>query len=76
MMGGSLGNHPWRTRRNWTWGLCLHSLWQPHNGELVEKVAKMAHTLGREVATPAQTREILKMSPRASRREELQVTAN
>jgi 3-keto-5-aminohexanoate cleavage enzyme len=34
---------------------------QPHNGELVEKVAKMAHTLGREVATPAQTREILKM---------------
>jgi 3-keto-5-aminohexanoate cleavage enzyme len=34
---------------------------KPHNGELVEKVAKMAHTLGREVATPAQTREILKM---------------
>jgi uncharacterized protein (DUF849 family) len=34
---------------------------KPHNGELVEKVAKMAHTLGREVATPAQTREILKL---------------
>ncbi|MBD2607597.1 3-keto-5-aminohexanoate cleavage protein [Scytonema hofmannii FACHB-248] len=49
---------------------------KPHNGELVEKVAKMAHTLGREVATPAQTREILKMLPRASRRQELQVTAN
>lgn len=34
---------------------------KPHNGELVEKVAKMAHTIGREVATPAQTREILKI---------------
>jgi uncharacterized protein (DUF849 family) len=34
---------------------------KPHNGELVEKVAKMAHTLDREVATPAQAREILKL---------------
>ncbi|MCY6492696.1 3-keto-5-aminohexanoate cleavage protein [Leptolyngbya sp. GGD] len=38
----------------------------PHNGELVEKVAQMANTLGREVATPAQAREILKMPPRDS----------
>jgi 3-keto-5-aminohexanoate cleavage enzyme len=38
---------------------------KPHNGELVEMVAKMAHTLGREVATPAQAREILKMPPRS-----------
>ena len=37
----------------------------PHNGDLVEMVAKMAHTLDREVATPAQAREILKMSPRS-----------
>ena len=37
---------------------------KPHHGELVEKVAKMAHTLDREVATPAQAREILKMQPR------------
>ena len=37
---------------------------KPHNGELVEMVAKMAHTLDREVATPAQAREILKMPPR------------
>jgi uncharacterized protein (DUF849 family) len=49
---------------------------KPHNGELVEKVAKMAHTLGREVATPAQTREILKMQPRASFKKELSATAN
>jgi 3-keto-5-aminohexanoate cleavage enzyme len=49
---------------------------QPHNGELVEKVANMAHTLGREVATPAQAREILKMSPQVSRKEELQVIRN
>ena len=35
------------------------------NGELVDKVAKMAHTLGREVATPAQAREILKMKSRS-----------
>lgn len=34
---------------------------KPHNGQLVEMVVKMAHTLGREVATPAQAREILKM---------------
>lgn len=38
---------------------------KPHNGELVNKVAEMAHTLGREVATPTQAREILKMSPRS-----------
>ncbi|MFQ4140962.1 3-keto-5-aminohexanoate cleavage protein [Chlorogloeopsis sp. ULAP02] len=49
---------------------------KPHNGELVEKVAKMAHTLGREVATPAQAREILKIPPRAFARQELQATAN
>jgi uncharacterized protein (DUF849 family) len=49
---------------------------KPHNGELVEKVVKMAHTLGREVATPAQARTILKMQPRASRTEELQATTN
>ncbi len=35
---------------------------QPHNGELVEIVAKMAHTLGREVATPAQARKMLKIT--------------
>ena len=39
---------------------------KPHNGELVNKIAEMAHTLGREVATPTQAREILKMSPRSS----------
>ncbi len=38
---------------------------KPHNGQLVEMVAKMAHTLGREVATPAQAREILKMPLRS-----------
>ena len=38
---------------------------KPHNGELVEMVANMARTLDREVATPAQAREILKMSPRS-----------
>ncbi|MBD2450332.1 3-keto-5-aminohexanoate cleavage protein [Nostoc sp. FACHB-152] len=48
---------------------------KPHNGELVEMVAKMAHTVGREVATPAQAREILKMSPRTSRKEDY-ATAN
>ncbi|MEM8722855.1 MAG: 3-keto-5-aminohexanoate cleavage protein [Cyanobacteria bacterium P01_G01_bin.39] len=37
---------------------------KPNNGELVEMVAKMADTLDREVATPAQAREILKMAPR------------
>ncbi|MEM1167700.1 MAG: 3-keto-5-aminohexanoate cleavage protein [Cyanobacteria bacterium P01_H01_bin.35] len=35
---------------------------KPHNGELVEIVAKMAHTLGREVATPAQARKMLKIT--------------
>ena len=49
---------------------------KPHNGELVEKVAQMAHTLGREVATPAQAREILKMPPRASLQEKLYITAD
>jgi 3-keto-5-aminohexanoate cleavage enzyme len=38
---------------------------QPHNGELVGRVAQMAHTLDREVATPAQAREILKLPPRS-----------
>lgn len=32
---------------------------QPHNGDLVEMIAKLAHILGREVATPAQARDIL-----------------
>lgn len=32
---------------------------QPHNGDLVEMIAKLAHLLGREVATPAQARDIL-----------------
>jgi uncharacterized protein (DUF849 family) len=49
---------------------------QPHNGNLVEKVVNMAHTLGREVATPAQAREILKMSPRVSGKKELAVIRN
>jgi len=34
---------------------------KPHNGELVEMVTKMAYALDREVATPAQTREILNL---------------
>ncbi|MDJ0703506.1 MAG: 3-keto-5-aminohexanoate cleavage protein [Leptolyngbyaceae cyanobacterium MO_188.B28] len=38
---------------------------KPHNGELVEKVVQLANMLGREVATPAQAREILKMPSRA-----------
>lgn len=50
-------------------------LGKPHHGELVDKVVKMAHTIGREVATPAQAREMLKMSPRAAR-QQLAVTAN
>ncbi|AUT01027.1 3-keto-5-aminohexanoate cleavage protein [Nostoc sp. CENA543] len=49
---------------------------KPHNGNLVEKVANMAHTLGREVATPAQAREILKMQPRTVVKEKLQAVAN
>ncbi|RCJ38373.1 hypothetical protein A6770_13580 [Nostoc minutum NIES-26] len=49
---------------------------KPHNGELVEMVAKMAHTLGREVATPEQARKILKMPPRAAVQQELHATAN
>lgn len=49
---------------------------KPHNGELVEKVANMAHILGREVATPAQTREILKMQPRDSFTKELSATVS
>ncbi len=38
---------------------------KPHHGELVEKVVQMAHTLDREVATPAQAREILKLPQRS-----------
>ncbi|MEH1942962.1 MAG: 3-keto-5-aminohexanoate cleavage protein [Nostoc sp.] len=38
---------------------------KPHNGQLVEKVVDMAHTLGREVATPTQAREILKIEARS-----------
>lgn len=34
------------------------------NGELVEKAAKMVRLLGREVATPAEAREILSIKPR------------
>lgn len=37
---------------------------KPNNGELVEMVAKMAYTLDREVATPAQAREILNLPQR------------
>lgn len=33
------------------------------NGELVEKVVKLAELLGREVATPAEAREILGLAP-------------
>lgn len=51
-VGIGLGDHPY-TRFG-----------TPHNGELVEKVAQMANILGREVATPTQAREILKMPPR------------
>ncbi|HAA32319.1 MAG TPA: 3-keto-5-aminohexanoate cleavage protein [Cyanobacteria bacterium UBA8553] len=47
---------------------------KPHNGELVARVAKMAQTLGREVATPAQAREILKMPQRTSHTQQLKVT--
>lgn len=36
----------------------------PHHGELIEKVASLARTLGRPVATPDQTREILKLRSR------------
>jgi len=35
------------------------------NGELVEKVARISRELGREVATPAEAREILSLKPRA-----------
>lgn len=34
------------------------------NGELVEKVARISRELGREVATPAEAREILSLKPR------------
>jgi 3-keto-5-aminohexanoate cleavage enzyme len=34
------------------------------NGELVEKVVKIAKLLGREIATPAEAREILSLPPR------------
>ena len=47
---------------------------KPHNGELVEMVAKMAHMLGREVATPAQAREILKMPQQAFQSKDLKLT--
>lgn len=33
------------------------------NGEMVEKVVKLANLLGREVATPAEAREILSLKP-------------
>lgn len=35
---------------------------QPNNGDLVEMIAKLSHILGREVATPAQARDILGIS--------------
>ena len=35
------------------------------NGELVEKVVRLAKELGREVATPAEAREILGLKPRS-----------
>lgn len=34
------------------------------NGELVEKVVRMAKELGREIATPAEARQILGLKPR------------
>ena len=34
------------------------------NGELIEKVVKIAELLGREIATPAEAREILSLPPR------------
>ncbi len=34
------------------------------NGELVERIARMAKEIGREVATPAEARQILGLSPR------------
>ena len=34
------------------------------NGELVEKVVRIARELGREIATPAEAREILGLAPR------------
>ena len=33
------------------------------NGEMVEKAVKLAKILGREVATPAEAREILGLAP-------------
>ncbi|MBR5517314.1 MAG: 3-keto-5-aminohexanoate cleavage protein, partial [Firmicutes bacterium] len=33
------------------------------NGELVEKVVKLANIMGREIATPAEAREILGLAP-------------
>lgn len=35
------------------------------NGELVEKAVRIAKELGREIATPAEAREILGLAPRA-----------
>ena len=34
------------------------------NGELVEKVVRLAKEFGREIATPAEAREILSLKPR------------
>ena len=36
----------------------------PNHGDLVRMIADMAHTLGRPIATPSQTREMLKMKAR------------
>jgi 3-keto-5-aminohexanoate cleavage enzyme len=33
------------------------------NGELVEKAVKLAKIMGREIATPAEAREILGLAP-------------
>ena len=33
------------------------------NGEMVEKAVKLAKLLGREIATPAEAREILSLPP-------------
>ena len=35
-----------------------------NNGELVAKAARMAHELGREIANPAEARQILSLAPR------------
>jgi uncharacterized protein (DUF849 family) len=40
---------------------------KPHNGDIVAHVARLAETIGRPVASPAQTREILGLKPLSPR---------